>query len=684
MRFSGFVGPSYTLDSVNVDCQRCVNLYPGLIESGTGKGGQRYYLRPTPGLRKILEVGDGPIRLIHTDSIGRVFVVSGNQLFQIKKGSGWGVVPVYYSSVTVPDQETGINTGTDVLTSFLHQMYTGLKVRVASNNTLPTGLSAGTDYWVIVDSANTYRLASSLANALAGTQVNITATGTGTLTLTPQLPAIVESVAVDSAADTFTKTAHGLYTGLKVRICTLTQTSGGLNSTTDYFVIVVNADTFKLATSLANAVAGTAIDVTAVSGDWTITLINQMGYVGPAFTFDTAFGAMRAASMSFLGNGDDSSTVFVDGTDNYAFWQTGASTHSVGKLSSGGYGDVKTADDIVWSDGSFIVNEAGTNRFYVSDVQSFNIDSLTFTSSDGSPDILLALAVNNRILWAFNEKTIELYANTGNADFPYERIPGGYLEIGLAAKRSVAKAGGSLFWLARSEKGRGIVCAASGTTPQRISTHAIECAISSYADITTATAFAYESNGHAFYVLNFTEATWVYDLSTDLWHERAYTNSGNLERHRAETHAYSSTYDAQIVGDHSNAKVYVLDDSYYSDDGTEITRMRTFPHFSAEDLRRVFCSRFQLDMQTGVGLDGGGVGSDPQVMLDWSDDHGNTWSDEMWTSAGGKVGGIGDFNKRVIWRRLGSFYDRVFRVKITDPVKVVFIDAWLDIRMGGR
>lgn len=217
-------------------------------------------------------------------------------------------------------------------------------------------------------------------------------------------------------------------------------------------------------------------------------------------------------------------------------------------------------------------------------------------------------------------------------------------------------------------------------TPQRISTHVIEQKISSYAAPENATAFGYEWNGHFFYVLNFTEATWVYDLSTGVWHERAYTNSGTLERHRAEAHAYDSGNDSHVVGDYESGEIYKFDDSTYDDDGDVITRLRTCPHISST-LEQIVCDKLQLDMETGVGLVSG-QGSDPQVMLDWSDDGGHTWSDEAWTSAGGQAGGIGEYSTRVIWRRLGRFRDRIFRFKITDPVKVVLIDAWLALRSG--
>ena len=61
----------------------------------------------------------------------------------------------------------------------------GLKVQFTTSTTLPTGISAATDYYVVPITATTYKVATSLANALAGTVVAYTNTGTGNQTATP-------------------------------------------------------------------------------------------------------------------------------------------------------------------------------------------------------------------------------------------------------------------------------------------------------------------------------------------------------------------------------------------------------------------------------------------------------------------------------------------------------------------
>jgi hypothetical protein len=92
-------------------------------------------------------------------------------------------------------------------------------------------------------------------------------------------------------------------------------------------------------------------------------------------------------------------------------------------------------------------------------------------------------------------------------------------------------------------------------------------------------------------------------------------------------------------------------------------------------LRRTAQHTLQLDCESGVGLNLG-QGSDPQVMLRFSDDGGHTWSNEHWKS----MGKIGEYYKRVMWRRLGmttKLRDRVYEVSGTDPVKIAIMGAEL-------
>ncbi len=93
------------------------------------------------------------------------------------------------ASVTATTPAAGTFTAvaaTDIITQTAHGYQTGLVLQVSnSGGALPTGLSAVTNYYVIRIDANTYYLATSYANAVAGTRIDITGAGTGTQTATP-------------------------------------------------------------------------------------------------------------------------------------------------------------------------------------------------------------------------------------------------------------------------------------------------------------------------------------------------------------------------------------------------------------------------------------------------------------------------------------------------------------------
>jgi hypothetical protein len=84
-------------------------------------------------------------------------------------------------------------------------------------------------------------------------------------------------------------------------------------------------------------------------------------------------------------------------------------------------------------------------------------------------------------------------------------------------------------------------------------------------------------------------------------------------------------------------------------------------------------AELQLDMETGVGDSNT---ADPQVILQWSDDGGHTWSSEFWRS----MGAIGQYGYRTLWRRLGmttKLRDRVYEISGTDPVRLYIMGAEL-------
>lgn len=107
--------------------------------------------------------------------------------FQLESIYGYAVQAVF--TVETPSaaalaSASDIDHTTETFTKVAHGFQTGLKVALTTSNTLPTGLSA-TDYYIIKVTDDTFQIASSAANASAGTEVTFTSNGVGTQTFTP-------------------------------------------------------------------------------------------------------------------------------------------------------------------------------------------------------------------------------------------------------------------------------------------------------------------------------------------------------------------------------------------------------------------------------------------------------------------------------------------------------------------
>ena len=342
--------------------------------------------------------------------------------------------------------------------------------------------------------------------------------------------------------------------------------------------------------------------------------------------------------------------------------------------------DFPGAVTVGYLDGYFVFNEPNSQKIWVTELlDGTSVDPLDFASAEGSPDGLVAVNVDHREAWLFGTDSIEVWYNAGQADFPLTRIQGAFNEIGCVASFSIAKLDNGLFWLGTDARGQGIVYRANGYTGVRVSTHAIEYAIAQYGNISDAIAYTYQQEGHAFYVLTFpsANATWVYDVATQAWHERAGWNTaiGEFTRHRSNCQCNFGGN--TVVGDYENGNIYTLDLDVYADNGGIQKWLRSWRALPTgqNNLKRTAQHSLQLDCESGTGLITG-QGSDPEIMLRWSDDGGHTWSNEHLS----KMGKIGEYYRRVFWRRLGmtlKLRDRVYEVSMTDPVKTAIMGAEL-------
>lgn len=425
----------------------------------------------------------------------------------------------------------------------------------------------------------------------------------------------------------------------------------------------------------ANAGGNPSRGVTEQIGDNYYTVKAGTFYkVNNAGVETAATGSLNTTSgnVSMAYNGTQ--IMIVDGTNGYIYT---LATNAVVQISDGNFPNGATT--VAFQGGFFLVDDPAHNgRFY----KSKSYDGTTwaaadFATAEASPDALIRVYVNQGIVHLLGDQTTEFWSLTGALDFPYQPIQGAAIEWGIAARWSVAKLMGATTFLAKNLAGRVEVVMLNGLQPQPISSPELEAAFDTYS-VGDAVAFSYMLNGHQFYQISFpsTGKTWLYDATmsqtagSPIW-SQLFSNAG---RHFAQF--YVNYINQDIVTDYRNGNAYKMLATTYTDNGVAIRRRLVSKHIFKNN-QQVSIGRLWVDMETGVGL-ATGQGVNPQVIMRYSKDGGHTWSTELWAT----MGAIGKYLTRAIWQRLGRARDWVFELVITDPVKVVIINAGLRLTEG--
>lgn len=263
------------------------------------------------------------------------------------------------------------NSGTSQFTATAHGLQTGDgPIRLTSTGSLPSGLTTGTDYWVVGVDANNFQIATTLANALDLQIIAFLSNGTGTLTVQHQsgtarvssetvtnalsvaagLSAsdlVIGGQAFTLASTTFTANSgtdvidlgsHGLQTGDGPLVVSNSGGAlpGGLAAATNYWAIYSNFTKIKLAASLSDALNNVAIDLTS-AGTGTHSIVSGTGcaHSGNAIVHGkltvagplvlTEPGSIWISAASFQGDNVALFSIGFGGVATWTFPNTGAS-----------------------------------------------------------------------------------------------------------------------------------------------------------------------------------------------------------------------------------------------------------------------------------------------------------------------------------------------------------------------
>jgi len=733
----GFVGASYVAPSIYQDASECINWRPE-IDPTKGQGARGVVaLYPTPGLTNVVTLQNAQVvRGMRTVSGGNYCVaVCGPYVYVLNSS----FTPTIIGQLNSSTGQVGISdNGTNVYIVDGSYRYTW---RIsAPSAAVFQGTISGTTLTI------TRIISGTIAanQALFGIGVpneTVIVSGSGTTWTINNSATIATAIQMNSATVAGVITAS--ISGSTLTVTAVTsgtiypgQTIQGTSVTANTVVTALGSGTV-LSQSIATGGTGYAVNdtITVLGGvygsspaTYTVSTISAGVVTGLTQTFAGAYTSTptNPASTSTNGSGTGLTLNLTFGTGsgstgNYVV--SGSQTvssetmyllnFSVLPSSDGAFTGASIVDIV---DNYFVYNRPSTQQWAASNLLSPITYGLSYASKFTGPDNLVSLVCDHGQVYLLGESTSEVWADQGTFPFAFQRIPGSSSQHGLAAANSIARLGNSFAYIAKNNRGQAEIVIMNGYFPQRISTHAVENTLVNQ-NISDAIAYTYQLEGHECYVVTFPslDITWVYDITTQLWHKWLWTDSqNNYHRHRSNCSAFFQN--VVLVGDWQNGQIYQLDPNNYTDNSDAIRRLRRCPHLTT-DLQRQYFDELQIQFQPGVGTtglsntEGNLVGdpliigplntyligfnndiiigldqnlnaltptTNPQAMLRWSSDGGSTWSNEHWST----IGKTGKYRNRIIWRRLGWARDRVYEVVVTDPINAVIVSANLKASAG--
>jgi len=645
------VGPSYTSQSPNLADQLTIGWY---VESSEGEGQAPAALYPTPGTAVFCDLTDTPIRGEITVN-DRTFVAAGAHFYEVFSD---GTFHLYGNIVNDGNLVSMAGGATQLLVASGGQVYV---FDFSTGHILTASLNQGGNNGILTSSLNVGGTGYAAGDTFTISAGDMNATGVvdtvgGGVVTGYHLTSVGSNYSVTTGAPTTrTGVQLGVGVGLTINVLTL---GGGYT---------VNDTGEVLGTTPSATYIVTTIDASGNVTGFTIT------NGGSQYSPSTNVMTETAGAQPGIGVGFTINILTVGTTNTFTALPNGT---LLGPISF-----------VAYVEGFFIALLSNSNQFQ----WSAPLDATTWDPIDTNKvsvfagNVLSMFADHNEI-WFWGERQTQPYSLTGSAN-TFDPILGAFMEAGIFAPQSPVRLDNSVFWLGGDERGAAIVWRANGYTPQRVSNHAIEFAFQGYLatygsiGVSNAVGYSYQDQGHGFYVLYFPSpsATWVYDVATGMWHQRGFWNAGigQFQAHHSQCHTFN--FGKHLVGDWSSGKVYNMSINLYDDAGNPIRRVRRTRHASA-DQSWVFHKVLQIYAETGVGptpplLDGSGNPRDPMINIRWSNDGGHVWSSEQ--SAG--IGQVGQYGKRVMFRRLGRARARVYEVSGSDPVPYRLVGAFLDV-----
>ena len=302
--------------------------------------------------------------------------------------------------------------------------------------------------------------------------------------------------------------------------------------------------------------------------------------------------------------------------------------------------------------GGYFMFWLDNGKFYVSDLQSTEVNSLQFATAEGDPDGLTAIHGTVNSAYLIGPDTIEVWSITGQ-EFPFRRVSGAHLQFGSRSPHTIKDFNNAVVMVCSDN----VVRLVSGYSYKDISSKEVSDLIEAEEDKSNLVGFTHIRGENKFYVLQGTGWTREYNAATGFWSTR-----GDVFENQWHCIHHARAWNKDIYGDLITGQLFEGDYNLFTDDSKPLAWGFDTPLIHDAPNGLAFAS-VDIDVETGQGL----PGNNPAfLMLSYSDDNGRTFPDLLHLSLGKQ----GEYNTRVQSHELSQCDEkgRIFKLRITDPV----------------
>lgn len=419
---------------------------------------------------------------------------------------------------------------------------------------------------------------------------------------------------------------------------------------------------------------------TATNGDLYAVVGQTLYYIDRDFVWHSIYTLLTAAITPVYIADNGNNAILVDGSINGVNINLGARTASA-VTDSNFLGGTR----ITFLNFFLLINELNSPNFYSTEATTVVFNALFFGSLTEYPGNCVGLIASQAALWVFGPWKGEVWADAGTSPFAFQVLSGIIIEYGLAGPYALGRQDTNVYWLSQSPEGARMALRGVTNAAQRISTHAIEQEWLTYPTVADCIVQTYQIRGHSFVLYHFPNAdrTWVFDESTQFWHEEAFFDTNGVQ-HRTRDTFMAYAYGRNLSLDWQTGQLYQRDTANYSDNGISQVYINDFPHVldpEGEDSRTtvwrvigdLFCGNgtgtpnpqtgnpWSLGFSNGFGPST--VIEPPQMTLYVSHDRGSSFFAHSSVVLAGPYG----YNTKPTFNRCGLGYDLVLRFQWNGP-----------------